>query len=590
MGMSGKLAGPFNYYASINVSGTNGWRDNYERRFSFYATISGWFTEKDFLQATYNFANDRYGTDTGLPTLMPADIYRADGTLYLPKFASLPGLPRKARYNNESDFLNNRTQDVQLRYEHIFRDEIKIRDVAMFRYDNIDYQSTESMSYLTSKEPLYPYYYMKGDEKTYICLDTLVNASPLAFNHVSYGYSNQLELTGDVATGKVRHNYLLGYSINYLHRPSFGGSRFSGPGVDSHIPVYHPLSGGSMIATMSRVSITDRLSQGVYLSDVVDVCRQFKFMLAGRYDYYKYRSARVPLENGDRHYQNPPSESYSSIVNNALSYRAGVVYVPVTGLSVYASVGSFFKPNNTVYDDNTIYIDSDGSRYYPEDGGEVFAPEKGFQVEGGVKYEWKGLSVDAAYFYIRKNNVVTSLGTVQEGEVVKNVRGQVGNMFSRGFDIDLRYSFLDFVFGAGYAYTDARVGKISPNAYVEINKDRGNRYTYIPRNQFFVTGDYETSSGVMKGLGVALSLTYQDKVYTNLANGIQLDSSLLCDVSLRYRIIHNMDFPILRFNPVIHDIFMWIILLGGLVVVVTGTALSLRAIAHDGKIGKSPNR
>lgn len=57
-----------------------------------------------------------------------------------------------------------------------------------------------------------------------------------------------------------------------------------------------------------------------------------------------------------------------------------------------------------------------------------------------------------------------------------------------------------------------------------------------------------------------------------------------------YRIIHNMDFPILRFNPVIHDIFMWIILLGGLVVVVTGTALSLRAIAHDGKIGKSPNR
>lgn len=257
---------------------------------------------------------------------------------------------------------------------------------------------------------------------------------------------------------------------------------------------------------------------------------------------------------------------------------------------MYASVGSFFKPNNTVYDDNTIYIDSDGSRYYPEDGGEVFAPEKGFQVEGGVKYEWKGLSVDAAYFYIRKNNVVTSLGTVQEGEVVKNVRGQVGNMFSRGFDIDLKYSFLDFVFGAGYAYTDARVGKISPNAYVEINKDRGNRYTYIPRNQFFVTGDYETSSGVMKGLGVALSLTYQNKVYTNLANGIQLDSSLLCDVSLRYRIIHNMDFPILRFNPVIHDIFMWIILLGGLVVVVTGTALSLRAIAHDGKIGKSSNR
>ena len=49
---------------------------------------------------------------------------------------------------------------------------------------------------------------------------------------------------------------------------------------------------------MGRVSISDRMSQGLFLSDVVDVCEQFKFMLAGRYDYYKYRSATVELENG----------------------------------------------------------------------------------------------------------------------------------------------------------------------------------------------------------------------------------------------------------------------------------------------------
>ncbi len=535
MGMSGKLVGPFNYYASVNFFTTDGWRHNKERRFSAYATVSGWFTPKNFLQVTYSFANDLYGTDTGLPALMSNDIYNDDGSLHLPKYASLPGLDRTARYNNESDFLTNRTQDVQIRYEHVFNKSFRLRDVAMFRYDNIDYQSTESMSYLTSSSPVYPHYFMHDGVKTYISLDTLTNASPLAFNHVSYGYANQLELTGEFNVGQVSNNYIVGYSVNYLHRPSFGGGVFSGPGLDSRIPVYAPVSGGSMMAKMSRVSISDRLSHAVYLSDVVDVCRQFKFLLAGRYDYYKFRSVRVPLVDGSYDYTKPSSSDYSSIVNNALSYRVGAVYLPVDILSLYASAGSFFKPNNTIYDDKTIYIRRNGERYYPEDGGEVFSPEKGFQIEGGVKLDWKGLTFNAAYFYIHKRNVVTSLGTLEEEGVVKNVRGQVGNMRSRGFDVDVNYRWRDFLFGAGYAFTDAKVGKISKNDYVSVNADRGNTYTYIPKNQFFFTGDYEVSVGVMRGLGAALSLTYQDKVFTNLTNGIMLDSFLLCDVSLRYK-------------------------------------------------------
>ncbi|MDE5878092.1 MAG: TonB-dependent receptor [Muribaculaceae bacterium] len=543
-GMSGKLVGPFNYYASAYTSSTDGWRSNMERRLSLYGTISGWFTARDFLQLTYYFANDRYGTDTGLPTLMPYNIYSTDGKLYLSQFQQLPGLNRKARYNNESDFLINRTQDVQLRYEHVFSPAVKLRDVAMFRYDNINYQSTESMSYLTSDEPIYKHYYERDGKKTYINLDTLTNSSPLAFNHVAYHYSNQLELTGDFYTGSVKHTYFGGYAVNYLHRPSFGGGKFSGPGVDSRIPVYHPYSCGAMFATLSRVSISDRLSQSVYLSDVVDVCKEFKFMLSGRYDYYKYRSAVVQLKDGDRNYTHPTGSDYSSIVNHALSYRAGVVYLPVQELSVYASVGSFFKPNNTVYNDNTVYIDADGKRYYPNDGGEVFSPEKGYQVEGGIKYDWNGFTANASYFYIHKNNVVTSLGTLEEDNVVKTVRGQVGRMHSQGVDVDLSYSWRDFLFSAGYAYTNARVGKIAPNDYVQVNTDRGNHYTYIPENQFFFTGDYEVSQGPVKGLGAALSLTYQDAVYTNLANGIKLDSFFLTDIALRYKMHCGVEYKV----------------------------------------------
>ena len=541
-GMSGKLVGPFNYYASVNLGNSDGWRGNFERRFTAYATVSGWFSDKDFLQLIYDFSSDRYGTDTGLPPLMSNDIYNADGTLYLPRFASLPNLPRTARYNNESDFLNNRTQDVEIRYEHHFSEAFKLRDVAMFRYDNINYMSTETLSYVTSEEPVYPHYYESNGKRTYINLDELTNSSPLRFNHIAYSYHNQLELTGNFRVGNVKNNYVAGYSINYLHRPSYGRGTFFGPGKSYTFPTYDPYSGGAYWAHMGRVSISDRMSQGLFLSDVVDVCEQFKFMLAGRYDYYKYRSATVELENGSYDYEKPSSDSYSSIVNNALSYRVGAVYVPVTDLSLYASMGSFFKPNNTVYTDNYIYLDKNGNRYFPEEGGEVFAPEKGWQFEIGLKYDWNGLSLNGSYFYIHKDNVVTSLGTVEENGVSKQVRGQVGRMHSQGFDIDLNYTVGDFVFGGGYAYTDPRVGKIAANDYVTVNADRGNRYTYIPKNQFFITSDYEASAGKLKGFGAALSLTYQDKVYTNLTNGITLDSYLLCDLSLRYRMGNGVGF------------------------------------------------
>ncbi len=542
VGMSGKLVGPFNYYASVNVGSSDGWRDNYERRFSFYATISGWFTRKDFLQIVYDFSNDRYGTDTGLPALMPYDIYNENGSLYLPQYASLPNLPRKARYNNSSDFLKNRTQDVEIRYEHVFNEAFKLRDIAMFRYDNINYMSTEQLAYVTSQEPIYPHYYERNGEKTYINLDEVTNNSPLAFNHVAFSYHNQLELTGKFNIGSVKNNYVVGYSINYLHRPSYRGTLLDGPGLNSIIPTYDPYSGAAYWATMAKVNLGDRMSQGVYVSDVVDVCEQFKFLLAGRYDYYKYRSAAVDLVDGDRNYKHPASDAYSSIVNNALSYRVGAVYVPVKELSLYASMGSFFKPNNTVYTDNYIYIDKNGKRYFPENGGEVFAPEKGWQFEIGLKWDWNGLELNGSYFYIHKDNVVTSLGTVEEDGVTKQIRGQVGRMHSQGFDIDLNYSVGDFVIGGGYAYTDPRVGKIAPNDYVQVNTDRGNRYTYVPKNQFFVTGDYDKSEGVLKGFGASVTLSYQDKVYTNLTNGIYLDSYLLCDLSLRYRMKNGVGF------------------------------------------------
>ncbi len=45
-----------------------------------------------------------------------------------------------------------------------------------------------------------------------------------------------------------------------------------------------------------------------------------------------------------------------------------------------------------------------------------------------------------------------------------------------------------------------------------------------------------------------------------------------------YRFLHNMQIPVIERNPVVHDVFMWILLLGGLSITLTGLVLSLRAV------------
>lgn len=539
--MSGPAFGPVNYFASISHANSDGWRGNKEKRFSIYATANAWLTKNDYVQLTYDFANDFYATDTGLPRLMPYDIYNTDGSLYLKKYEMLPGLDRKARYNNESDFLFNRSQSITAKYQHNFSEAVKIRDVFMFHYDNINYLSTEGMSYLTSDKTISNHYYMAGGEKIYIDLDTLVNNSPLRFNHVAYGYANRLDIFGTFKTGIVKHSYFGGYEFNYLHRPSYGWTRtkdISGPGVNSHIPTYNPYSGGFINAPLTKVNLSDRYSHGIYLSDMIDVVPQFKAMGSVRLDFYKYRSASgIPLEVPNVKKWEAP-DHYNSIKNTALTYRLGAVYMPTSFLSIFASAGTFFRPINTLYNDNTIYIDKDGNRYYPSDGAEVFKPEKGYQFEGGVKVEKNGFKGEIDYFYIHKDNVVTSLGRAMDEGVEKNVTGQVGRMHSTGFDVDLSYTWQTLSLNAGYSYTHARVGKLAKNSYVEINADRGNKYTYVPENQFYFGADYELDTTPLRGLGAALSVSYQDKVYTNLSDNLFLKGYCTVDLSLRYR-LHN---------------------------------------------------
>lgn len=563
LGMGGKLVGPVNYYANVNYADQEGWRDNGNRRFSGYLTLSAQITPDDRLEIRSGFNRDFYGTEIGLPPIMSSDIYNTtDDQLYLHKNDMLPGLDREARYNNESDFMKNYGWNISGQYTHQFSEGMKLTDRLSFSADDINYFGTETLDYLESDEPIYDHYYWKGpDEKRYICLDTVYLSYPLRFSHIAKTVSNSLELSGHFQTGEVKHNYMGGYAFVALNRNSYTGYNLGddvqGPGLYSHVSVYDPHSMGYMTSKFSKATVTHHYANSLYLQDLLELGERWKVLAALRADLFRYLSASADTPTGKREYES--HGSFNRIRNKALTYRLGAVYLPHPNTSLYASFATFFKPIRTFYQDNVVYVDANGERFTPTRNEEVFKPEKGYQAEVGIKYDLNQLlHANASLFYIRKMNSTTTLSNNYEMEVdgqpvTGRVIGQVGTQDSKGFDFDVTLTPTPtLALTIGYGLNDSKIRRMKeikdpelaaavygndPQASKDnLNSQEGNWQANVPNQTFYAYGSYTIPRGVLRDLEFHLSSSYTGKVYRDAANSTWFDPYWITDLGASYTI------------------------------------------------------
>ncbi len=560
LGFGGKLLGPLNYIANFNYQTQDGWRDNGMKRLSGYIALGGKISEADELDIRIGAHRDYYPTEIGLPDVMPEDIYNtSDGSKYLNKGELLPGLDRKARYNSESDFMYNRNFNASVMWKHTFSEAAKLMNKFSYTDDDIDYFGTEDLAYLTSDKPIYKHYYMSGKNKKYISLDSFRYDFPLRFSHLAKTYNNQLELGGKFTTGNIKHNYLGGYSFISLVRDSYSGydigKNVYGPGVTGHGSVRNPHSIGWMETNFGKVSVQRTLMHGFYLQDLIEVNEKLKVLLAGRYDLYSYkRAGGVPTIDGHRTYDMPADTLFSRVTTGAFTYRVGAVYLPVEELSIYGSIGSYFKPISYFYSEDTRYFDRHGKEFFPTKDSKVFDPEQGYQVEVGARYAWADkLEANFSVFYINKWNIrqrLANKGSVVNGETLtKNIEGQVGRMDSKGFDVDLTYKpIAGLSFTTGYGYTDARVREINSNPFLNSDELKGKQYIRVPKHTFYLYGDYEVAEGTLKGLGANFDISYQDKVFRNSTNTMAFEAYWLANAGVSYKMQNNIRLALNVYN------------------------------------------
>lgn len=561
--IGGKVVNGINTLFNLNVAGGNGWRDRGDKRFSLYNNTNFRLAPNHVLDLRLSYVHDYYGTEAGLPATMPADITdEAAGKVIYREGDLLRGLNLAQRYNTESDFMYNTNANGMLRYVFYMDNGWKLSNKAMYNYDVIDYFSTETLSYPTSDDAIYPYSYLQSGKKKYIDIDHVQRTFPLRFQHKAQTIQDQLDFSGKFNIGSVGNNILVGGSYTFMDRVSFSGYGVAkkpyaihnpndkddvwGPGVNAIISAYQPDNSLLMHSRFGKASPSKTQVFGLFFQDVIDFGRQLKGFVALRYNNYSIKSY-LSSAAIDRKAKYDRGELTSNLTYNSFTYRLGLVYEPIEDLSIYGSFSNFFVPDRRArsFSEKQILVDRHGmiiDQSKLDFKKAVFEPTTGYQAEVGGSFSFSDkLSGTLSLYHIKQNNLVRNIGVVPgivDGKNIdKSVIAQVGTVLSNGLETELNYRPIDRLFiSLGYGLTDVKYGEITKNELNLSGVDKGDRLNRIPMHTFYSFGNYTIDKGVLAGLDLNYSITFTDKIYRKFGRNLYYDPYTLVNVGANYAI------------------------------------------------------
>lgn len=210
-------------------------------------------------------------------------------------------------------------------------------------------------------------------------------------------------------------------------------------------------------------------SQAIFIQDQIHLTDRLNTLIGLRFENYKHD------------YSNYVNSTSWSTDHNAFIPRFGLTYDLTDQLTVYSNISKSFKPNSGADRNN-----------------QGFDPEEGISYEVGTKYALldNQLSFDTAFYYVKKENVLT----LDPEDTTKSIAA--GEVTSKGFDLSLVGNISpELKIMANYAYVDAAVSK--DNTLV-----KGTRLANIPQDSLNLLAIYEFKSGALNGLGLGVNQRY----------------------------------------------------------------------------------
>lgn len=238
----------------------------------------------------------------------------------------------------------------------------------------------------------------------------------------------QQELSSLFNTGFLKHNTLIGAEYSKQHKDELVWSKarqitnIFNPELENWAPL------DTSVAAETNNSNTFE-NYGIYLQDLMTVTDQLKVLVGLRYD------------NLSQDRNNKVKSQILNRTDNTYSPRIGVVYQPVSNISLYTSYNRSFQP---LADSFVLYKNSDD-----------LSPTKTENVEVGAKWDVNDqLNVTLALFEMSQTNIQN------QDPANPNQALLAGEQKTKGVELSLTGQLTDQLSVlAGYSYMDGKIEK-----------------------------------------------------------------------------------------------------------------------------------
>jgi catecholate siderophore receptor len=323
-----------------------------------------------------------------------------------------------------------------------------------------------------------------------------------AYNNVTQRRNlfNQTDLIYSLATGPVRHTLLAGVEVGRQLTDNFRRTGFfNDTATTLSVPYASPTIDVPVTFRQSATDADNHLRTHVaatYVQDQVEVSRAVQVIGGLRFDRFDLR------------YHNNRNGDTLDRVDDLVSPRAGVVFKPVTPLSLYGTYSVSYLPSSGDQFSSLTTLT------------QQVKPEKFRNYELGTKWDLRSdLSLTAAAYRLDRANT-RATDPNDPSRIV-----QTGSQRTNGFELGVngRPSAAWSIAG-GYAYQDASVTSATTAARA------GAQVAQVPHHTLSLWNHYQ----FLPRLGAALGVLYRTDVFAAIDNTVVLPGYARFDVAAYY--------------------------------------------------------
>ena len=406
--------------------------------------------EKSQLIVEADYLKNDFTPDFGLGSITNKDL----------SYSLNDSVGRNVFFGTDWQYQNVQQASTNITFNHQFNTNWTFNAVASYQNYTKDYFSAEKIQWEFATPTATRLSWKRPFNKTY--------------NEQNFG-SGQININGEINTGKINHKLLFGADADYNQADSYAYTLGS---TNNVLYLDDPSTWGNVAMPTSTLNNRNRINTrriGVYAQDFISLTKEIKVIAGLRWSYIE--NMATINTNFITNVKSITNNSATS--DQALSPKLGIVYMANDNLSVFGTYTNSFVPNAGETSSQLGALNTTGTP------AEVLARTQNLSKEGikpttvdqyeiGVKKNlWNNtLAVNLSVYQIENNNTYQSYWYQNAaGAIVtpdSNLKEYAGKVRSRGVELDITGNpTANLSIIGGVSYNNSVYFDTPENGYVE---------------------------------------------------------------------------------------------------------------------------